>query len=383
LRVLGGPDSYWLNQEIDIHSGVDSVALELPVVEIEGSLSRGGTPLAATVWFGGRSESRRIRFDTDEDGYFHGFLPEEGSWPVQLFLETTGPLRISLDPVEVRRPKGKRSARVDITIPDTALMGEVVDEAGHPVPDAEVWAHHAEKVRKGEENRTSTGRDGTFEIRGLPPGLVSVQAEHGQRVSDWNQVPLEERREATGIRLVVREGFDLLGRILSPSGPVPGAHVMGIPSLGRAGISTVAEAVTGPSGEFTLSLPAGTQEISVLVTAPGFARKILKSAVTHDRTLDIPVEPAGGTLRLETPTVSGSSTPLLVHSGVFLPPNLLVPKKAGGWTILESMEIGEYSLCSGAGAVGALRQGQEPPRTLCVSGFLAPDGELTLILPSR
>lgn len=56
-------------------------------MEILGRVTLGDDPLAATLWFGGRSGVRRIRFDSDEKGRFDGWLPEEGTWPVDLVSE--------------------------------------------------------------------------------------------------------------------------------------------------------------------------------------------------------------------------------------------------------------------------------------------------------
>lgn len=376
LILAGDMGSRWHDEEIFVERGLGPLAVEVPVVEIEGRLSRGDEPLSGTLWFGGRSEPRRIRFDADEEGRFHGFLSEEGVWPVELMGEE---VRVSLDPVEVRKPKGKRSAAVEIAVPDTLLAGEVVDEQGRPVPGAQVWAHHAEKLRRAEDNRVRTDDEGRFEIRGLPPGLISAQAEDGPRTSGWSQATVSEEAEGPPLRLVLKDGFELRGRVFSSSGPVAGARVLGLPEIGQAGISQSAEAVTDPAGEIRLSLPSGTRMLNLWVAAPGFARRMMKVAVAHEQPLEIGVEPVSGTLVLELPEDGAA---LLVHGGMFAPPQLLLqsgrPQKKA---VLPAMEIGDYALCAGAGVVGALRNGQEPPQARCASGFLAPNSELVLKLP--
>ena len=387
LKVLSDPGMQWVSEDVEVRAGRDPLKIEIPVVEIEGKVTRGKEPLAATLWFGGVSGTRRLRFDSDEKGRFRGHLPQEGAWPVQLAIEE-GDVRVSLDPVEVHRLSGQRSAKVEIAVPDTTLTGEVVDESGRPAPAVEVWVNNTGKVRRGEDNRFHSDSEGKFRIRGLAAGPTALRAEEGERTSEWAEVSLEEGQKSPWMRLVLRSNLEIRGRIVSPSGAVPGARVLGMPEIGVVGASASVSTVTDPTGEFTFSVPGDTHALNLLIFAPGFALRMTKAPVTAGTPLEIPVEPQGGTLVLELPS-SGDSTPmpLLAHGGTFFPALLLAPwaRLQGldpgepGHLVLPNLELGDWTLC--VGGAGTLRQGGKPPADKCTSGFLLPKGELRLKAP--
>lgn len=58
-----------------------------------------------------------------------------------------------------------------------------------------------------------------------------------------------------------------------------------------------------------------------------------------------------------------------------------VRQTAPGQLAVPAMEPGVYSLCSGARAVGSLREGQQPPAASCATGVLPAHGELLLQTP--
>jgi len=387
LKVLSDESTQWVLEEVEVDAHRDPLEIRIPLVEVQGKVTRGKDPLAATLWFGGVSAARKVRVDSNEAGRFHGFLPQEGPWPVQLAVEE-GDVRVSLDPVEIRRLPGKRAAEVEIAVPDTTLVGEVVDEAGHPVSAAQIWANNIGKLRRGEDNRFQSDTEGKFRIRGLAPGQTAVRVEEGDRTSDWAQVALENGHESPWLRLVLRSNTDLHGRIVSASGAVAGVQILGIPELGEVGVSTGVSAVTDPSGEFVLSLPRDTRALNFLVFAPGFALKMAKAPLVPKTPLEISVETLGGGLVVELPAPGASSpTPLLVHGGTFFPVQLVAPwarlqgaaPGKAGRLVLPNVEVGSWALC--IGGASALRQGKTPPPTQCTSGFLLPNGELALKAP--
>ncbi|HSK80803.1 MAG TPA: carboxypeptidase-like regulatory domain-containing protein [Thermoanaerobaculia bacterium] len=380
LFIVGDLESRWAHQEIRLERGGPPVFVEIPVVWVEGKVTLGDEPLAATLWFGGRSGERRIRFDADEKGRFEGALPEEGTWPLALASEEQD-LELNLKPVEVKRLPGKRAAKVDVRVPDTTLAGEVVDDQGRKVPGAYV------DVIRERGHSVTTDEDGEFEFRGIEPGPAGVEAQDQGRTSGMVEVTVSEDRNAPRLRLVLRKETQVQGRVFSSAGPVPGAELLAFPSVADVPFATGVEAVTRADGSFTLSFPANVQAFHLTVFAPGYAFRMLPVVVERDKALEVPVETSGGTLVLEMPGLRREDPqPLLAHKGSFTPLPLLsrwirlqrVQSQDPRRIVIPNMEAGDYSVCRNAGL--ELRQGKEPPGDRCVSGFLAPHGELVLRL---
>jgi hypothetical protein len=376
LQILGDLESRWIDREIEVSAADPTVPIDIPVVEVQGRLRLGDDPLSGTLWFGGGTGARKIRFDADEDGEFEGFLPEEGTWPLDLVSEEEG-LRLALEPVEIRVPKGKRAAQVEIRVPDTTLEGEVVDESGRAVAGAVISFTGSRKV--SEVNANDEGR---FRIRGLKPPYAFVEAEEGDRTSGPVQALLEDGSKSPWLRLVLRANLEVRGRVTSAAGPVPGAEVMAWPSVGEVPFASDDSAVTGPDGGFSLRFPAKTRSLALFVSAPGHAFHMARVSLESAQPLEIPIEGAGGKLVLDRPGPGSSA--LLVHGGTFAPLPILAgwadrqrtEQSDPGKLVIPNVESGGYSLCRNAGA--DLRQGKEPPSGICVSGVLAPNGELSL-----
>ena len=382
LAVLGDLDSRWVSQEVQADGRQAPVDIDIPLVEVEGTVTLGGDPLAATLWFGGKNGSTRIRFDADAKGWFAGMLPRQGSWPVSLVADTPK-LKLSLKPIDVKVSSGQRRARVEIKVPDTRLAGEVVDDAGHKVPQAVVTAYDRDL------SRVETDDNGEFELRGLPPGRTGIGAEKDEATSGITDVAIEEKRENPRLHLVLRDRTEARGRVVSATGPVPGAEILGFPSLGEVGFGEVERAVTDVDGTFRLRFPAATHSLNLVVFPPGFAMRMLAAMIQKESPIEILVEPDGGTLALELPAAGASQPqPLLAHGGTWIPLGLMARwqrlqgsgRGSSGRMVLPNLEPGAYSLCVQAST--DLRQGQDPPQDgRCSTGVLPPYGELTLQTP--
>jgi hypothetical protein len=365
--------------------------IQIPLVEVHGRLRQGNDPMSATLWFGGLSGGRRVRFDADEDGELEGFLPEEGLWKVEL-VEADGGPRVGLEPVEVKKLPGAKRAEIEITVPNTTLAGEVVGEDGKPVSQAFVQVDASSSREKQKGSRFETDEAGKFRIRGLAPGPAAVEAVADERSSGWTSIVVADEGESPWLRLIVRSRQEINGRIVSGSGAVPGARIEGFPDLGSVGVASGVEATSDPSGQFSFGLPAGARAVHLQVLALGFAFRILKTPVDSGQTLQIPLESQAGTLileRAEPRDGAPSPLPLLFHGGSFVPVESLrrwvqlqrAPWAERGSLVVPGMEIGEYAFCIGREAVGAALAGTEPPAPSCSRGFLAPFGELLLKAP--
>jgi Carboxypeptidase regulatory-like domain len=391
LSVLGDLGSRWWTEEVDVGAGKASLLIQVPLVEIHGRLLQGDDPMSATLWFGGMSGARRIRFDADEDGEFKGFLPEEGLWKVEL-VEEDGAPRVGLEPVQVKKLPGAKRAEIEITVPDTTLAGEVVGEEGKPVSMASIQVDSTTSRERQKGSLFETDAEGKFRIRGLAPGPATVEAVAEERTSGWTSIVVADGGESPWLRLVVRSRQEVNGRIFSGAGAVPGARIEGFPDLGSVGVATGVEATSDPSGQFSFGLPAGARAVHLQVLALGFAFRILKAPVDSGQTLQIPLESQAGTLifeRAEPGDGAPPPLPLLFHGGSFVPVESLrrwVHLQRAPWTergplVVPGMEAGEYALCAGREAVGAALAGTEPPPSSCSRGFLAPFGELLLKAP--
>lgn len=391
LVVRSGRDTTWLEREVTVEAGAPPLDLEVPLVEVEGTVTLAGEPLRATLWFGGLHGARRVRIDSGEDGEIHGFLPHQGTWPVEIVLDAGGPGQ-SIDPVEVRCLPGQRVARLAIEVPDTRLTGIVVDEAGSPVAGATVTVLNVQK--RAVPSLATTDSDGRFGFRGLATGGYVVQATRDDAASDSVATALAEDgtgRGARELRLVIRESVRLTGRIVSPRGPVPGAAVVATPEIATAGFLQTSDVVTDPLGSFELRVPAGTAGLRLLVMAPGFAARLLRLPIQPGTPLEVAVDPFGGTLHLDLAALDAYEAaagrplyPFVTHAGADARPHELArwaqlhvaPASARSLS-LPMMEPGFYSLCLPVPGASP----EAPPVRRCAEGTLAPNGELTLVLP--
>jgi Carboxypeptidase regulatory-like domain len=382
LTVLDRAGSSRYSEELELIAGTSPVRISIPVLRVEGRVRMGDEPLRATLWFGGMSGWRKVRFEADGEGRFEGSLPEEGEWAVDLLSDEPF-LRLGLGPVEVRAAEGSGVARLDLEVPATRLQGEVIDEEGKPLPRASLLVAHG----PGKNSQAHADERGRFDIRGLPAGLSSIEARAGQRTSGWVQVQLEEGRDGVPLRLVARRQAEIQGRVSSLRGPVPGARLRALPLGG--GVASVAEAVSRPDGSFTLTLPAGLPAVSILIHATGHALRMMQTAAESGTFLEIPLETTGGTLVLELPTPGAARGALLFHGGTFVPVEQLARWGQGPQAVrrgasalaLPDLEPGEYQVCQFQGITPGAAE--LPAQRSCVGGSLGPLQELILQLPAN
>ena len=102
------------------------------------------------------------------------------------------------------------------------LRGRVVDDAGAPVSGAEVMVQIMEERNffgsSGPE-RGRSGKDGSFDVRGIPPGKITLRArEDEHQSSDDRELELADRQVVDGLELVLPRGNRLAGRVSFPDG---------------------------------------------------------------------------------------------------------------------------------------------------------------------
>jgi hypothetical protein len=178
-----------------------------------------------------------------------------------------------------RRAKlSAREAPVVATLERGAqALGRVVDPWGNPVEGARVLANPRRDdviYRDVEPPETTTSKDGSFALKSLAAGAVSLVADaRGFERSDPLALDLaagDLRRDAI---LTLRPAPRVHGRVLGPNGaPFAGARVVSTLWYMTALVLTrppVAETVSGPEGAFELPCKR-CKDMALLAFAPGY-----------------------------------------------------------------------------------------------------------------
>ncbi len=373
----------WIEDDVTLEPGLNMVNLDVGGVPIEGHLSAGDEPVEGSIWFGGRSGETSVRVEADRHGRFEGVLPREGDWPLDISRRgDSGVQRLS--PVEVRRQADGGPVSIEIALPDTALQGLVVDDAGRAVPDAIVEVLNSEERRL--EATIESDAQGEFEIVGLEPGSFSVEASSGDRRSQAEQVDLDEGEELPKVKLVLAGEKIVNGIVLGDSRPVPGARILGIPSLAKPGPVPVVSVVTGADGRFTTKIPGDAVGLRVLVQAPGFGlRPMTWTVLPEHGDVRIDLSSVHGVLRLFAGGESSLDGALLDYEGTSFPVQLyrqLGGSMSGGpgtgsdrELVLGNMPSGMYTLCLPGGSESRCTSELLPPDGLASLGVEADEGE--------
>jgi hypothetical protein len=140
--------------------------------------------------------------------------------------------------------------------------GKLVDDAGEPVPEAEVIL----RADDGRERRTITDAEGRYRFTDVPAGPAQLEARaSGFDVSRWESLLPEPQAETPRAlsRGVTSAGI-MRGLIRSFGSEPLAAHVQVKTQAGKS----VATAETDRAGRFELELPAGSYQ--VVISVPGY-----------------------------------------------------------------------------------------------------------------
>lgn len=378
LMVESGRDgSRWYGEEIAVDEGTSPFRVDLSLVSVRGGVTLGGEPLPkARLSFGGEHGLESISLETDEDGRFTGSLPRAGEW--ELGVRAEEPLVARTLTVEV-----SASQDLDIALPDTAIVGTVVDEEGRPQP-AMVTASSLDQPVEPPVQAPSKA-DGTFRLSGLAPGrqLLVAQAMESAAESD-EVVAIARESKPAEVRLVVRAQRNVEGQVVANGLGVPGAELKVAPAQSRLWMAQVLRA--DAQGRFKLILPAGTTAVDVSTSALGFGYRMQRAALPAQGPLVLSLERAAGTLLLEWPPGTGLSVRVL-HAGTFDHIVYLSRwamanngSRSDTGAVVPQLEPGPYTACRTDGL--QVPGGPESwPADRCVSGTLVAGGELRLAVP--
>jgi hypothetical protein len=190
-------------------------------------------------------------------------------------------------------------------------------------------------------------------------------------------LPEEESDTPVYVRLIVKQNETLAGKVVSDLGPIAGARLTiqqrnAIPNFIR-------HIETDMAGEFRTRVRPGTERVDAVVSAPGFAARMI-SLNTGDEELVVRLERNGGLLVLDVPKQEAVSNGVhLVRGGLaWVPGHLAFALGEGMQSLAEDrlqltiprIEPGDYSLCL------------DPPiEANCVRGHVSPFGKLDLRVP--
>ena len=382
------------SRDVQVSGPADAYqAIEIDVLTVRGTVRLGKEPLSATLWFGGRHGESRVKMESDHEGSFHGILPKDGWWRVD--IDSTEPRLNARTKVKVTADRQKR-AGVEIALPATRLFGKVLDDQGRPARAALV---SLETDDGGSTARTD--ESGEFDFRGLPEGLAQTAAKlssvQGTWTSDRSVVFLRDGSDTGPIELRLRKSQRLSGKVQSSRGPVPGAGVvvLPLPPAPMFGDSVRTEL----DGGFVAQVPATAANAAVIVSPPGYVLKVFP-VVTSEAVPDLMVTREGGSLEVSLPPkpedVEKDEVSLWIfQDGLPIPPDVLYQWTAGhgqdyaieGGKKVQVPELapGNYRACLAARA--ALPQwqasGWTAPLAKCAAGQLTAGGSLRIDLSER
>lgn len=362
--------------------------ITIDLITVRGQIRLGDEPLAATLFFGGRHGAVASRMESDRDGDFHGVLPRDGTWLVDIQAEEPAlstHAQVEVDP----NPQGK--ARVSIELPDTQIFGKVTDDAGQPVSQASV---HTSTALGALSVRTDLR--GAFELRSVPAGYLQIAAEASSpegRLASEPVTTVALEGQATGpLELRLRKNKPFQGRVQGTRGPVPGAAVT-VHALRPASFYG-ATARTDLGGSFQSRVPESTEAVIAIVSPPGHSLKAFEVPLDGSPVLlDVPAE--GGAVeisssRSEEDIRADSLQTVVFQNGLAIPWGVLLGWAEGHGERLEpsrgvripNLAPGQYRVCLSrrADLVEGAGRAPEERQEGCASGYLQAGGVLKLAL---
>lgn len=365
--VVISNETHWADEALNVTPSMPQTQIRIPLTAVRGTLHAGERPLEATLQFGGAHSSVSVPIRSNGEGEFAGVLPHGGDWIVEVASTRMH--------VEV-----KDAQLLDIKIPANHVAGQVLLD-GAPVPTALVTLRAADAV-----SQVNAGDDGSFEFQNVTPGRIELRAEHhGGFQSDVVSETLADDASLDDVALDLRSSPYLEGVVVSGAGPVPGATVYAFSLSDRD--PNITPVACSADGRFRVRLSPGTRDAGVLVAAAGFAFRCVRVGVTGEP-VTIALAQDGGGLALAF-TNPPSKAPVIVHGGVPIYFGV-----ASAWStaqggeigdkraVIANFEPGDYIVCMPTRRVDtlALWSGQRPADQ-CVSGILAPHGELRVTVP--
>jgi protocatechuate 3,4-dioxygenase beta subunit len=254
--------------------------------EVRGRvIDRGGRPVESTRISVRGVEDRSVRANAaaDAEGNFKvGGLSSEGH--LTLVAERDGYVAATVDDVDP-------SQNILVTLD----RGGVISGRVAGLADSDMGSVSVNGSYGASSTHAMVDSDGSFTLRGVPDGTVSVSAmKQGaqMRHSAPKQVTVSNG-SAPFVQIDFADGLSVRGRVTREGKPVPGGSISFNPSKGgqQGGVATI-----GPDGTYQVNgLEAGEYRIFISLYGPNAAsvsqKLMVSSSMTHD------VDLTGGTLR--------------------------------------------------------------------------------------
>ncbi|HKI83824.1 MAG TPA: carboxypeptidase-like regulatory domain-containing protein, partial [Candidatus Krumholzibacteria bacterium] len=276
------------------------------VVHVIGTITLGGDPLRAKIWFGGQHAEVSNLLESDKKGHFSGILPRAGDWTVEVHSKSRR-VDSRIVGVEVKKRADGRSTEVDLAVPDTELQGRTIDSSGVPVGGAFVVFYQPAKKTSFYIRGDS---DGSFEVRGIAKGQIWVSAQARDKSGGQLSAPqqsvqvMKKHTNPSPVLLILSKAMRIKGRVLHPSGqPEIGAQIIAFAlDHGRFSSPVSLKAVTRADGSFQFRVPSKTDRLEVFLEPPGAGALRATSAGDLKRTkITLTSELDGGELRVAYP----------------------------------------------------------------------------------
>jgi hypothetical protein len=268
----------FLAREVDVVAPATRFDLQLPLKRLRGRLRLGDSPLSGALVFGGRNGAERVELQSNREGAFEGYLPHGGLWQVDVEADRPQVHR-SLSAVEVGGTE-ESGYTADIQLPDTQIVGTVVDEKLNPVAGAIVQL----RPMGTDDSKFSilTDPDGGFEVAGLPEaGVLASALAPGDLGSDPVVLVPDHGRTGLRVQLVLSRRTPFKGQVIweDTRSPVVGAFVK-VTGLGSAPTLSSSMMTTDSAGRFEKLLPASTLTVNVTYGLPGQVASFVRVPLT-------------------------------------------------------------------------------------------------------
>lgn len=379
LRIFDHRKQVWERRYVDLDVGDGALPVEIPVLRIRGSVRVSGEPASGTLYLQQHPSNSGLRFEIDEKGELEGFVAGEGRWLAS--LERSGSAASAIVPVEIAKRPGKSYAELEIDFPDTRIHGDVADADGKKVAGAVIsYFSHLTKAM----GSVSSDAEGKFEILGVPPGPVNLNARKDALQSPGIILTVEEGSDDPPQRLVLHEQVEIEGLVVQSGSPVAGTRIVAWPDFASTSLASVFTQTSSPEGTFRFEVPGFVSQLTVFVEARGIQR-LLRHPVRSSERLIVETDVAGGELIVDlTSLVAGRGAEALVQvslmrDGISLPHLIwsflgITATSTPGLYRLGLFEAGNYGLCVGMAAPGSASP-------VCTNGYLAPNAALRLEPP--
>lgn len=243
---------------------------------------------------------------------------------------------------------------LEVTLrPASRILGRVVDGDRRPVAEAHLLAqkdgHGGRGFRFGfGANQTTSRDDGTFEILGVEPGLVTVMVQAvGFSPLRLSGLEVPEQTPLRDLELVLETGSSLIGTVTDSDGEPASQAVVMLSNRG-SGRSRSGFAHTDADGKYRIDgLPTGAQMVTAAFENGGRTTKAIDIEPGENR-LDLRlasgVDVSGRVLGPSGEPVAGASVHYQAGRQIFFYGRDEVISGEGGAFTLEDLAPGRYTL---------------------------------------